>query len=149
MTLEDEVATLQLGRQLAALLEPGLIVYLSGELGVGKTTLVRGTLLALGHAGPVKSPTYTLVELYTFSRLYLHHFDFYRLTHADDWEDAGFREAFDGINVCLVEWPEKAAGKLPAADLHIRLQHAKHGRLASISAGTAVGLQCLHRLKSP
>jgi len=146
MTLEDEAATLQLGRELAALLEPGLIVYLSGELGVGKTTLVRGTLLALGHAGPVKSPTYTLVELYTFSRLYLHHFDFYRFSEPQELGEAGFREYFNPDAVCLVEWPENAAGRLPAADLRITIKAAGTGRELEIGADTEVGRRCLKRL---
>jgi tRNA threonylcarbamoyladenosine biosynthesis protein TsaE len=149
LQLPDEAATLELGRQLAAVLQPGLIVYLSGELGAGKTTLVRGTLHALGHVGPVKSPTYTLVELYNFSRLYLHHFDFYRFKQSDDLEAAGFRDVFDGTNVCLVEWPEKAAGDLPAADLHIRLHHVDGGRRASVRAETTAGLRCLERLTMP
>jgi len=119
--LPDEAATLALGAALAHGLEPGLIVYLRGDLGAGKTTLVRGVLRELGYQGAVRSPTYTLVEVYELSRLDLHHFDFYRFSDPREWIDAGFRESFNGRNVSLIEWPEKAAGSVPPADLEIAL----------------------------
>jgi tRNA threonylcarbamoyl adenosine modification protein YjeE len=97
-TLPEETDTLELGAALAPCLEPGLTIYLRGELGAGKTTLVRGMLRALGHEGPVRSPTYALVEVYELSRLHLHHFDFYRFRDPREWSDAGFRESFDGRN---------------------------------------------------
>ncbi len=113
-----EAATLELGARLASVAaQPGLMIYLSGELGAGKTTLVRGCLRALGYRGRVKSPTFTLVELYRLSRLDLHHFDFYRFNDPREWMDAGFRDVFGGANVCLVEWPEKAGSQLPRPDL--------------------------------
>ncbi|MCW5625208.1 MAG: tRNA (adenosine(37)-N6)-threonylcarbamoyltransferase complex ATPase subunit type 1 TsaE, partial [Burkholderiales bacterium] len=108
ITLPDETATLALGARLAERLEPGTIVLLEGDLGAGKTTLVRGLLRRLGYAGRVKSPTYGLVELYDLSRLSLYHFDFYRLENPKAWREAGFAEYFDDHHVCLVEWPEKA-----------------------------------------
>src|SRR5690606_3634184 len=92
--LADAAATTELGVQLARGLAPGMIVHLRGELGAGKTTLVRGVLRGFGYRGRVKSPTYTLVEVYEISRLYLYHFDFYRLERDRDWIDAGFREYF-------------------------------------------------------
>jgi tRNA threonylcarbamoyladenosine biosynthesis protein TsaE len=141
--LADAAATLALGARLAAVLRPGLVVFLSGELGVGKTTLVRGCLRALGYRGRVKSPTFALVELYEVSRLYLHHFDFYRFRDPQEWVDAGFRELFGGDGVCLVEWPEKAGDQLPVADLQIWLEHAAVGREARITAPTEVGTRCL------
>jgi len=146
LDLADEAATLELGARLAKALRPGLVVTLSGELGVGKTTVVRGCLRALGYQGRVKSPTFALVEVYKISRLYLHHFDFYRFEDPREWIDAGFRDAFDGESVCLVEWPEKAANRLPRADLAIRLEHAGTGRRAHISANTDTGRQCLQQL---
>ena len=144
--LPDEPATLALGAALSRALEPGLIVYLQGELGAGKTTLVRGVLRGLGHAGPVKSPTYTLVEVYEVSRLHLHHFDFYRFRDPREWIDAGFRETFNGHNVSLIEWPEKAGSMLPPADVRIVLESSNSGRSASLLACSPRGKVCLARL---
>jgi len=144
--LPDESATLALGAALGRALEPGLVVYLRGELGAGKTTVVRGALRALGHAGPVKSPTYALVEVYAVSRLNLHHFDFYRFHDPREWIDAGFRESFDGLNVSLVEWPEKAAGMLPPADLEIALALHGTGRNAELTSSSTAGQRCLDRI---
>ncbi len=141
--LPDEAATLALGAALAASLSPGLVIYLRGELGAGKTTLVRGLLRALGHRGPVRSPTYTLVELYDVSSLHLQHFDFYRFHDPREWIDAGFRETFDDRNVSLVEWPEKATGALPPADVEIALETSGEGRLARFASHSVRGQKCL------
>ena len=119
--LADEAATRLLGARLAPALSPGLKLYLHGDLGAGKTTLVRALLEALGHTGRVKSPTYTLVELYTVSRLHLYHFDFYRFRDSHEWREAGFSDYFGGDGICLVEWPEKAGGDLPQPDLDIAI----------------------------
>jgi tRNA threonylcarbamoyladenosine biosynthesis protein TsaE len=143
VVLPGERATLALGAALAAALEPGLTVYLRGELGAGKTTLVRGALRALGHAGPVRSPTYTLVEVYAVSRLDLHHFDFYRFHDPREWIDAGFRESFNGRNVSLIEWPEKAGGLLPPADVEIALELHEAGRSAVLTSSSVRGQKCL------
>jgi tRNA threonylcarbamoyladenosine biosynthesis protein TsaE len=107
-SLPADADTLALGGALAAGLTPGMVVYLSGELGAGKTTLVRGVLRGLGYEGKVKSPTFTLVEVYEVSRLYLYHFDFYRFSDPRELGEAGFREYFNPRSVCLVEWPEKS-----------------------------------------
>ena len=146
--LPDETATLALGAALAPALTPGLALHLRGELGAGKTTLVRGVLRALGHAGPVKSPTYTLVEVYEVSRLHLHHFDFYRFHDPREWIDAGFRESFNGRNVSLVEWPERAGGLLPPPDLEIELTASGSGRNASLRASSPTGIACLEKTAS-
>ena len=139
--------TLALGTTLAPSLTPGMVVYLSGELGSGKTTLARGILRGLGHAGKVKSPSFALLELYKLSRLYLYHFDFYRFTDARELGEAGFREYFSPDAVCLVEWPEKAAGALPAADVSIGIKVAGSGRQVEIDAGTETGRLCLERFE--
>jgi tRNA threonylcarbamoyladenosine biosynthesis protein TsaE len=144
--LPDEPATLALGAALAQALEPGLTIYLEGDLGAGKTTLARGVLRGLGHAGPVKSPTYTLVEVYELSRLHLHHFDFYRFHDPREWIDAGFRETFNGRNVSLIEWPEKAGSMLPPADIRIDLESSNSGRSVILRACSLRGQKCLARL---
>jgi tRNA threonylcarbamoyladenosine biosynthesis protein TsaE len=144
--LADEAATLALGAALADALEPGLSVHLKGELGVGKTTLVRGILRGLGWQGPVKSPTYTLLELYEVSRLLLHHFDFYRFHDPREWSDAGFRESFNGRNVSLIEWPEKAGDLLPPPDVAIVLASSGEGRSASLRPRSDPGARFLQRL---
>jgi tRNA threonylcarbamoyladenosine biosynthesis protein TsaE len=146
--LPDENATLALGAALADALEPGLVVYLEGDLGAGKTTLVRGVLRRLGHAGPVKSPTYTLVELYNLTRLDLHHFDFYRFHDPREWIDAGFRESFNGRIVSLIEWPRKAGRLLPHADLEIALQPSRGGRSASLRATSPSGERVMQRIRT-
>ena len=143
--LPDEDATLALGAALSTVLEPGTTIHLRGELGAGKTTLVRGVLRGLGWRGPVKSPTYALVELYELSRLHLHHFDFYRFHDPREWIDAGFRESFSGRNVSLVEWPEKAAGQLPPPDVEIALQASGSGRSASLRASSPTGTTLLEK----
>ena len=144
--LPQEADTLALGSALAATLVPGLVVYLEGELGAGKTTLVRGVLRALGFSGRVKSPTFTLVEPYNCSRLDLYHFDFYRFENAQNVADTGFREYFGGSAVCFVEWPEKAAG-LPPADVRITLSVMQTGRTAELHAESEAGTRCLERLQ--
>ena len=146
--LPDESATLALGASIARALTPGLVVYLQGELGAGKTTLARGLLRELGHAGAVKSPTYTLVEVYEVSRLHLYHFDFYRFHDPREWTEAGFRDTFNGRNVCLVEWPEKAMGFLPPADLAVVLHLQDAGRLATLESRSPSGDSLIARLAS-
>jgi tRNA threonylcarbamoyladenosine biosynthesis protein TsaE len=141
--LPDEAATLALGAALAQALEPGLSIHMAGDLGAGKTTLVRGVLRGLGWTGPVKSPTYTLVEVYEVSRLLLHHFDFYRFHDPREWSDAGFRESFNGRTVSLIEWPGKAGGLLPPPDVEIVLESSGEGRNASLRSHSARGQKCL------
>ena len=130
---------MRLGAALAVGLEPGRTLFLSGDLGAGKTTLVRGLLRALGVAGRVKSPTYPLVELYRLSRLHFYHFDFYRFKNEAEWLDSGFREYFNAQSACVVEWPERAGGLLPPPSLAIRLEIAGQGRRAWLSAPSPAG----------
>ncbi|MDR1660884.1 MAG: tRNA (adenosine(37)-N6)-threonylcarbamoyltransferase complex ATPase subunit type 1 TsaE [Azoarcus sp.] len=144
--LADEAATLALGARFADALAPGLKIWLEGELGSGKTTLARGILRALGHAGTVKSPTYTLLEAYTVSRIALYHFDFYRLTNPEEFLDAGFDEYFAGAGVCLVEWPRQAAPYLGAPDVVVAFTPRDGGRTVTIQARTKAGRICTRRL---
>jgi len=144
--LAHESDTTAFGAKLAPLLNGGMVVYLRGELGAGKTTLVRGLLRGLGVTGRVKSPTYTLVEPYVISQLYLYHFDFYRFSRSDEWMEAGFRDYFNRESVCLVEWPEKAGGQLPAPDLGIVMEVDGNARRITVSADTEAGQTCLARL---
>ena len=146
--LSDESATLELGAALAATLEPGVVIYLQGALGAGKTTLARGVLRGLGFTGRVKSPTFALVEAYKLSKLYLYHFDFFRFGDPEEFAESGLHEYFRADAVCLVEWPEKAAG-LPAADITIQLAASGTGRRVEIDANTEAGRRCLERLKFP
>jgi len=145
LVLLDEAATLALGADIARGLRPGITVYLQGDLGAGKTTLVRGVLRALGHAGRVKSPTYTLAEIYNLPAFELYHFDLYRMNDPREWMDAGFREVVNGTTVSLVEWPEKAAGLLPPPDLRMLLQVRDDGREITIVAETVLGKKCLNQ----
>jgi tRNA threonylcarbamoyladenosine biosynthesis protein TsaE len=141
--LADENETLSFGAAFAEVLHPGLIVFLKGDLGAGKTTLTRGILRGMGYTHIVKSPTYNLVEIYKISKLYCYHFDFYRFNDPVEWEEAGFREYFNDKSICLVEWPEKAGEYLPVADLQITLQIVESGRNIEVSAATEAGKQCL------
>jgi len=137
--LADEAATLRLGAALAAQARGGLVLYLQGELGSGKTTLARGLIRALGHAGRVKSPSYPLVELYELSRLNCYHFDFYRFKDDSEWLSSGFRDYFGPQALCIVEWPERALGRVAPADLAVTLEIAPPGRRARLRADSAAG----------
>ncbi|MCP5159086.1 MAG: tRNA (adenosine(37)-N6)-threonylcarbamoyltransferase complex ATPase subunit type 1 TsaE [Gammaproteobacteria bacterium] len=137
--LASETATEALGARLAAALTPGCILYLSGDLGAGKTTLVRGLLHALGHHGTVKSPTYTLVESYQTEQWRLFHWDLYRLADPEELEFLGMRDQLDGQAVLLIEWPERGRGELPAADLEITLSYAGESRACQLVAVSTIG----------
>ena len=130
--LPDEAATLALGRRLFELLKPGSVVFLHGNLGAGKTTLVRGLLRAAGHPGAVKSPTFTLVEEYALAALTIYHFDLYRLASPDELEWFGFRDYLRSDSLCLIEWPERGGDALPDPDLSVELALDLPGRMATI-----------------
>ena len=119
-------------------------IELHGELGAGKTTLVRHLLRALGVAGRIKSPTYAVVEPYELPGLAIWHFDFYRFTDPREWEDAGFRDLFGAPGLKLAEWPENAAALLPPADLVVRIEmQPDESRVVTLSAPTARGQELL------
>lgn len=125
-----------------------LLIYLSGELGAGKTTFCRGFLHGLGHQGNVKSPTYTVVEPYDITGMPIYHFDLYRINSFDELEAIGIREYFNGQALCLVEWPERAEGGLPKADMEFELHYNGEARKLLCKAGTEAGekvLACLSR----
>ena len=137
--LADEAAQEALAAELAEYCPPDTVIFLQGDLGTGKTTFVRGFLHALGYGGVVKSPTYTLVESYLVKQQQIYHFDLYRLANPDELEYAGGRDYFDNESICLVEWPEKAAGYLPKPDLLCRIHYEMTGRTIEMSAGSQVG----------
>ena len=148
--LPDESATLALGAALARAVMPGLVIYLHGDLGAGKTALTRALLRAAGHQGTVKSPTYTLSEPYRVQLggepVNVIHYDLYRMASPEEFLDAGFREDFDGKNICIVEWPEKGEPVLPPPDVRILLDVSGHGREVELQALSHLGLLCLDRL---
>jgi tRNA threonylcarbamoyladenosine biosynthesis protein TsaE len=150
LALPDETATLAFGARLAPCLAAGMVVWLEGDLGAGKTTLVRGLLRALGATAPVRSPTYTLVEVHPISGLDFYHFDFYRFNQPGDFLDAGLDEYFQGQGICLVEWPDKAVPYVPPADLRIELHMAAQGgREVHVYAVGERGRACLTTLSMP
>jgi tRNA threonylcarbamoyladenosine biosynthesis protein TsaE len=146
--LPDEAATRAAGAALAAALvasaDAGAFVTLAGDLGAGKTTLVRGLLDAVGVAGPVRSPTYTLVESYRAGDRTVHHLDWYRLAGADDLEGLGFRELLGARQWVLAEWPERAPSVAGEADLAVRLEYAAGGgRTLTIAAQSPAGRRAI------
>jgi tRNA threonylcarbamoyladenosine biosynthesis protein TsaE len=151
--LPDESATLALGAALARAVAPGLVIYLHGDLGAGKTALTRALLRAAGYQGTVKSPTYTLSEPYRVQiggePVNVIHYDLYRMASPEEFLDAGFREDFDGQNICIVEWPEKGEPVLPPPDVRVLLEVSGAGRTVELQALSPLGLLCLDRLSFP
>jgi len=141
-----EVDTERLGAALAPQLRPGLVLFLHGELGTGKTTLVRGVLRGLGYTGAVKSPTYTLVEPYQMGGLAIYHFDLYRLNDPEELEFLGMRDYLEGKGVCLVEWAERGAGVLPVPDVDIAIERQEEGRVVRFTSRTENGAMLLRGL---
>ena len=143
----DEVAMVAWGAHLAEAAAPGLVIYLSGDLGMGKTTLARGFIQALGHRGAVKSPTYTLVEPYRTASWQIYHFDLYRLGDPEELEFMGIRDYFTDAAICLVEWPERGDTVLPRADLGINIEKEGSGRGLQVIADSVLGKAVLTRLQ--
>ncbi len=123
-----------------------MVIYLHGNLGSGKTTLVRGVLHGLGYGGRVKSPTYALLETYQIAGLDLRHFDLYRLHSETEWDIAGFRDEFDGNNIFFIEWPEQALGLIPPADLAIDFTVLTQGRSVTLQSYGKTGTACIKQL---
>ena len=154
--LEDEAATLRLGGLLAdATLEDlrtpdgsATVIHLHGELGAGKTTLARGILRGYGYDGPVKSPTYTLVEPYELDRRRIYHFDLYRLADPGEMEFLGTEDYFAGESLCIVEWARHGGARIPAADLDIELSGAGAGRGVECTARSGKGAEIVKKLRA-
>jgi len=138
----------ELGARLIAACDCGGVITLSGELGSGKTTLVRGALQAEGVSGGVRSPTYTLVEYYPLERFAVAHFDLYRLGDAEELEYLGFRDYLNPETLCLIEWPERAAGYLLRVDLAVVIEYDPRGRRVEITPRTPLGREWISRLQS-
>ncbi len=146
--LEGEPAQVAFGQRLGRAVGPRALVFLEGDLGAGKTTLVRGFLQARGHQGAVKSPTYTLIEPYALASGPCYHLDLYRLGDPEELEYLGLREMLQEQAVLLVEWPRRGAGWLPAPDLVVHLAYRAGGaaREARLEAGTALGEEIVSML---
>jgi tRNA threonylcarbamoyladenosine biosynthesis protein TsaE len=125
------------------------VVYLTGDLGAGKTTLARGFLHALGVVGAVRSPTYTLVEIYEMRPLIALHLDLYRLADPAELENLGLREWARAGHVWLIEWPERALDRLPAADLVVRLTAGVSGHDIEVASASPVGRSWLEGVEKP
>lgn len=144
----SDIETEAIAAKLSALIEKGCVIHLQGDLGAGKTTFSRGFINALGFEGAVKSPTYNIVQSYELPEVTIYHFDLYRLAEPDELEALGFRDYFDGQSVCLLEWPEKGEGCLPAPDLNIFLEYLDESRSIEIKASSELGHTILNKLKN-
>ena len=144
--LKNETETTEIGSKLASCLKGGEVIYLKGELGTGKTTLVRGVLNRLGHTGNVKSPTYTIVEPYLIDSHVIYHFDLYRLDDPEELESLGIRDYCDGQSICFFEWPEKGGNLLPNADINLELTYFENTREVEFTSKSDVGKTILKQL---
>jgi len=137
--LADEAAMIEFGHKIAAAAAGRGVIFLLGDLGMGKTTLSRGILRGCGHQGSVKSPTYTLVEPYEVGLQQIYHFDLYRLADPEELEFLGIRDYFEDQALCLVEWPERGQGILPEADLVLEIALDGRGRQLSWTPQSELG----------
>jgi len=145
ITTRSAADTEALGESLAAHAGPGMSLFLSGELGAGKTTFVRGFLRGVGWRGKVGSPTFTLIEPYEAGPVPVYHFDLYRLRTPDELEAIGFRDYFDGRGICVVEWPERAGTLLEAPDILVEIRTQGSGRAIALQPRTEIGTRWLEQ----
>ncbi|AKH19853.1 tRNA (adenosine(37)-N6)-threonylcarbamoyltransferase complex ATPase subunit type 1 TsaE [Sedimenticola thiotaurini] len=143
----SEQAQERIGERLARVAPARCLIYLTGDLGAGKTTLTRGLLRGLGYRGAVKSPTYTLIEPYEIGDQRCYHLDLYRLADPDEIEYLGLRDMLEEDAIMLVEWPEQGAGALPDPDLMIHIGYLDQGRELTLSAATEQGVRVLKALQ--
>ncbi|KTD71386.1 tRNA (adenosine(37)-N6)-threonylcarbamoyltransferase complex ATPase subunit type 1 TsaE [Legionella tucsonensis] len=146
LELPDETASEKFAAHLASCLYPSLIMTFSGDLGAGKTTIIRAMLKHLGIQSAIKSPTFSLVESYTCNHLTIHHFDLYRIHHEEELEYMGFRDYFTQESICCIEWSEHAGGALPQVDIRFKLGIKGAGREMQITALSTAGKRILARL---
>jgi tRNA threonylcarbamoyladenosine biosynthesis protein TsaE len=148
VVLPDEDSMVCFGHKIAQAVQGRGVIFLLGDLGMGKTTLSRGILRGCGHQGSVKSPTYTLVEPYEVEGKCIYHFDLYRLSDPEELEYLGIRDYFDADALCLVEWPDKGRGMLPVADMLLQIELQGYGRKLSWVAQTELGQKMADKLLS-
>ena len=146
INLNNLAETTNFAMLVAVSIVPNFVLTLNGDLGAGKTTIVREVLYQLGVTGSVKSPTYTIVEPYKVSGLDLYHFDLYRFNDPDEWFDAGFDEYFIDSSICFIEWAEKALEFIPALDWQLTIKVNDEIRQVEICAKSDKGRECLQRL---
>lgn len=144
--LSTEQELLEFASRWAVQLKPGMIIFLEGPLGVGKTTFVRGLLRGLGYQSKVKSPTYTLVESYEIADKKIFHFDLYRLMNVSELEEMGIRDYFTHDSICIIEWAEKGEPLLPSADIICYFSFHDHGREMQCETNSESGQELLKRI---
>ncbi|WP_158883617.1 tRNA (adenosine(37)-N6)-threonylcarbamoyltransferase complex ATPase subunit type 1 TsaE [Rhodanobacter sp. L36] len=149
LALSDEAATGAFAQRLAMALDGGMVIYLHGPLGAGKTSFARALLTDLGAGERIKSPTYSLIEGYEIDGRPAWHLDLYRIADPGELEWLGLDALSEESALVLVEWPERGAGALPMADIHFRMEYSGDGRRAQLSAATVRGDRLLHRLHIP
>ncbi|MGL5743399.1 MAG: tRNA (adenosine(37)-N6)-threonylcarbamoyltransferase complex ATPase subunit type 1 TsaE [Legionella sp.] len=143
LNLPDEKASAHFAVRLAACLNPSLVMSFSGDLGAGKTTIIRAMLRHLGVQSAIKSPTFSLVESYSCHSLLIHHFDLYRIHHEEELEYLGFRDYFTQESICCIEWAENAGKALPNVDIRFKLSITGAGREMHIVALSVAGKRIL------
>ena len=150
ITLDGEQQMVDFGVNLASAIDKiksPLLILLNGDLGAGKTTISRGILQGLGHHGPVKSPTYTLVEPYKLDLGKIFHFDLYRLIDPEELEHIGFSDYLSEAVLCIIEWPENGGSYIPQPDITIDISLYQSGRKVTLDSQTDLGKKCIYQVQ--